>query len=33
MKIHDTLFGLFFLALGALVLFAVKVTPIFPASP
>ncbi len=33
MKIHDTLFGLFFLALGALVLFAVKGFPNIPGQP
>ena len=33
MKIHDTLFGLFFLALGALVLFAVKDFPNIPGQP
>jgi putative tricarboxylic transport membrane protein len=33
MKIHDTLFGLFFLALGTLVLFAVKGFPNIPGQP
>ena len=33
MKIHDTLFGLFFLALGALVLFAVRGFPNIPGQP
>jgi putative tricarboxylic transport membrane protein len=33
MKIHDTLFGLFFLALGSLVLFAVKGFPNIPGQP
>ena len=33
MKIHDTLCGLFFLALGALVLFAVRGFPNIPGQP
>lgn len=33
MKIHDTLFGFFFLALGALVLFAIKDFPNIPGQP
>jgi putative tricarboxylic transport membrane protein len=33
MKIHDTLFGLFFLALGTLVLYAVKGFPNIPGQP
>jgi putative tricarboxylic transport membrane protein len=33
MKIHDTLFGLFFMALGALVLYAVKGFPNIPGQP
>jgi len=33
MKIHDTLFGLIFLALGTLVLFAVKGYPNIPGQP
>ena len=33
MKIHDTLFGLFFLALGALVLFAIRGFPNIPGQP
>ena len=33
MKLHDTLFGVFFLALGALVLFAVKGYPNIPGQP
>jgi putative tricarboxylic transport membrane protein len=33
MKLHDTLFGLIFLALGSLVLFAVKGYPNIPGQP
>jgi putative tricarboxylic transport membrane protein len=33
MKIHDTVFGLFFLALGTLVLFAIRGFPNIPGQP